>query len=97
MGVNIGFEQDGTGKNFDRPVLVIKGFNKNTFFAVALTGKKREGKFYYYLGKIDGRDSSAILSQVRVIDSKRLISKVGVVNQTTFDKVRVALQKVLLG
>lgn len=97
LGVNIGFEQDGTGKNFDRPVLIIKGFNKNTFFAVALTGKKRDGKFYYYLGNIDGRDASAILSQVRVVDSKRLISKVGVVDRKTFDKVRAALQKVLLG
>ena len=31
LGVNVGFEQDGTGQKFDRPVLVIKGFNKNTF------------------------------------------------------------------
>ena len=40
MGVNIGFEQDGTGSNFDRPVLILKGFNKESFFGVALTGKK---------------------------------------------------------
>jgi len=32
LGVNVGFEQDGTGKNFDRPVLVLKGFNRETFF-----------------------------------------------------------------
>jgi mRNA interferase MazF len=31
IGVNVGFEQDGTGDNFDRPVLVIKGFNKILF------------------------------------------------------------------
>jgi len=36
IGTNIGFEQDGTGKNFDRPILVIRGFNENLFFGVAL-------------------------------------------------------------
>jgi len=51
LGVNVGFEQDGTGSNFDRPIVVVKGFNANTFFAVALTGRKREGKYYQYLGE----------------------------------------------
>ena len=32
LGVNIGFEQDGTGKNFDRPVIVVRGFNKKYIF-----------------------------------------------------------------
>lgn len=32
IGVNVGFEQDGTGQHFDRPVVVIRGFNKNLFF-----------------------------------------------------------------
>ena len=61
LGVNVGFEQDGTGKNFDRLVAVIKGFNKETFFGVALTGKKKKGKYYFSVGKVDGREASAIL------------------------------------
>ncbi|MEK7622212.1 MAG: hypothetical protein AAB415_03465 [Patescibacteria group bacterium] len=31
LGINIGSEQDGTDKNFDRPIVVIRGFNKNIF------------------------------------------------------------------
>ena len=56
--------------------MIIRGFSKNIFLGLALTGKKREGKFYFYLGKIEGRDSSAILSQLRLIDSKRLVRKI---------------------
>ncbi len=44
LGVNVGYEQNGTGRNFDRPVLVVRGFNENVFLAVALTGKKKKGR-----------------------------------------------------
>ena len=46
LGINVGFEIDGTGDNFDRPILVLKGFNKNTFLGLALTGRKKEGKYF---------------------------------------------------
>lgn len=95
LGSNVGFEQDGTGKNFDRPVAIIRGFSKNIFLGIALTGKKREGKFYFYLGKIEGRDSSAILSQLRLIDSKRLIRKIGMLGETKFNDLRESLKKVI--
>ena len=32
MGQNIGFEQNGKGDNFVRPVIVFKKFNKNIVF-----------------------------------------------------------------
>ena len=76
LGVNIGFEQDGTGSNFDRPVLILKGFNKESFFGVALTGRKRTEKYYYYLGKVEGREASVILSQARTLATNRLIRKI---------------------
>jgi len=96
LGINVGSEQDGTGINFDRPVLVVKGFNQNIFFGVALTGQKREGKYYFYIGKTDGRDSSAILSQVRLIDAKRLVRKMGTIDEATFLELKKALRKTLL-
>lgn len=95
MGFNIGKEQDGTGRNFDRPVVVIKGFNKDVFFGVSLTGKEKHGKFYFYLGKIGNKDSSAVLSQVRLFDTKRLIRKVGVLDYKTFENLKARLALVL--
>ncbi|MCX6713943.1 MAG: type II toxin-antitoxin system PemK/MazF family toxin [Candidatus Vogelbacteria bacterium] len=95
LGVNVGFEQDGTGKNFDRPILIIKGFNKNTFTSIALTGRIKKGKYYHYLGKIEDRDSTANLSQIKLIDSKRLIKKMGTLNEKTFKEVQNKLKKML--
>lgn len=95
MGINIGDEQDGTGKNFDRPVVVIKGFNKNIFFGVTLTGKEKHGKFYFYLGKIGNKDSSAVLSQVRLFDTKRLVRKIGVLDLEIFNDLKDKLVSVL--
>jgi mRNA interferase MazF len=95
LGVNVGFEQDGTGQKFDRPVLVIKGFNKNTFLCVGLTGKKKIGKYYFYLGKIEGRDSTAVLSQIRVIDTKRLIRKIETLEDKTFQELMKSVKKMI--
>ncbi len=36
VGTYIGNELDGTGKHHDRPVLVIRPFNAETFFGIAL-------------------------------------------------------------
>ncbi len=97
LGVNVGSEQDGTGQNFDRPVIVIKGFNKNILLAIALTGKKKKGKYYFPLGEIEGREASAVLSQIRLIDSKRLVRKSSTLNKPTFEELKKALSRVLLG
>ena len=97
LGVNVGSEQDGTGSKYDRPVLIIKGFNTDLCFGVALTGKKKTGKYYHYLGKVGDRDSSVVLSQARAIDTKRLIRKVGTIDTEVFKAVKESLRKILLG
>jgi mRNA-degrading endonuclease toxin of MazEF toxin-antitoxin module len=95
LGVNIGSEQDGTGSNYDRPFLVIKSFNSNTFWGVALTGHKRQGKYYFYLGKIVDQEASIILSQIRLLDTKRLIEKIAVIPEPVFEEIKKALQGAL--
>ena len=97
LGVNVGFEQDGTGRQFDRPVLVLRGFNKNTFFGVALTGRKKEGAYYHPIGILEGREATANLSQVRLMDTKRLIRKMGTLDDATFTKLARKLKVVLFG
>lgn len=97
LGVNIGFEQDGTGENFDRPVLVVKKFNQESCFAVALTGRKREGKFHQYLGMVGEQEASAVLSQVRLIDAKRFIRKIGTLDEKMSLLLKRRMRKVLFG
>jgi hypothetical protein len=47
IGENVGFEQDGRGEEFLRPVAVIKKFNKQIFWGVPLTHTDKKGKYYY--------------------------------------------------
>lgn len=95
VGANVGFEQDGTGKHFDRPVVVIRGFNQNIFFGVALTQRKKLGKYYFHLGLIEEKDAYAVLSQVRLIDTKRLVKKITTLEKSLFEQLKSALKKTL--
>ena len=95
LGVNIGYEQDGTGTNFDRPIVILRGFNSRTFLAVALTGRKKDGVFYFHLGRIADREATAVLSQVRILDTKRLIKKIGTLDIFIFNNLKQACRDAL--
>lgn|SRR3989344_6932188 len=72
LGMNVGFEQDGKNERFERPVLVFRKFNKGMFWGIPITSKYKEGKFYFSFN-IKNEIMVAILSQMRVLSSKRLI------------------------
>jgi mRNA-degrading endonuclease toxin of MazEF toxin-antitoxin module len=94
LGLNIGFEQDGRGNLYDRPVLVLKKFNLEIFLGIPLTTSEKTGKYYFDLG-IHGRKSSvAILSQLRLFDAKRLSNKISVLNKDKFIKIKKAIKEV---
>jgi mRNA interferase MazF len=95
VGVNVGNEIDGTGKLYDRPVLVLRAFNTETFFGICLIGHRRTGKYYFSLGKVGDRDATANLSQIRLFDSKRLIRKIITVNEKTFQELAKELTTLL--
>ena len=76
VGENVGFEQNGKGEEFLRPVIVYKKFSKNVFLGIPLTKTTKEGKFYRSF-EFKGERSNAILSQIRLFDSKRLKYKIG--------------------
>lgn len=79
IGVNVGFEQDGKGQYFARPVIVFKKFNNEVFWGIPLSTKIKKGKFYIPVEIGDGVPRVAIVSQLRLIDSKRLYQKLGVI------------------
>jgi S-adenosylmethionine hydrolase len=76
IGENIGFEQNGEGVEFLRPVIVYKKFSRNVFLGIPLTRTDKVAKFYTSF-EFQGKRSTAILSQVRLFDAKRLWYKVG--------------------
>ena len=69
LGENIGDEENGKGNIFLRPVVVLKKFNSRVFWGVPLTRTTKHGLFYF---PIENIGSVAILSQIRLLDAKRL-------------------------
>jgi mRNA interferase MazF len=95
MGVNIGFEQDGKGENFVRPVVVLQSFGKYTALIVPITTSIKENRYHVYLGKPLGLKASAIITQLRLVDTKRLIEKAGKLEEGVFDNVKRAIKDLL--
>ena len=91
IGFNVGFEQDGRGEKFARPVLVFKKFNKEVFWAIPLSTKIKTGKFYSTVDLGDGTTRVAIISQLRLIDAKRLIGKIGVIHENNYAEIQKAV------
>ena len=96
LGVNIGFEINGKDEQFMRPVIVLKKYNKFSFLALPLTTAKKENKYSMFVGNIDGKDAYTNFSQLRNIDSKRLINKVAHIEEDLLKKIREKANQVNL-
>lgn len=95
LGINIGFEQDGTGKNRERPVLILKGLSKNTCLVVPLTKSLKQHNMRIFVGKVNEKKSSVIISQIRIVDTKRLINKIGKIKESKFEEIRKAVKDLI--
>ncbi len=87
FGRNIGFEQNGTGDNFSRPVLIVKKFNNQMFWVVPLTTRQKNLDFYYNFIDPSKRPVSAIMAQMRLISIKRCKRMLYRLNQNDFESI----------
>ena len=83
-GLNIGIEANGKGIEFARPVLIIKKHHKNSCLVVHLTTRNKNNKAYYEIDTELHPGVFANLSQIKTIDSKRLISKMFFLSKENF-------------
>jgi mRNA interferase MazF len=95
IGVNVGYEQDGSGEEYRRPVLILKGFSKETCLVVPLTTSTHSHPLRVTVGTIHGKEATALLSQIRVVDTKRLVRKIGYLNKGIFEDIRKAARGML--
>ena len=87
LGANVGFEQDGKNNNYERPILILKKFNEHILWAIPLTSKIKENK-YYFITEHKGQKSCLILSQLRLISSKRLLRRIRRLPKKEFTEVK---------
>ena len=94
LGENIGFEQDGSGFDFMRPVTILKKFNNEIAWCIPLTTKEKRG-VHYFSFTFNTTASTAILSQLKLVDVKRLQYKVGDINKSNFEDMKKKIRQFL--
>jgi mRNA interferase MazF len=77
LGASVGYEIDGKSRDFSRPVIILRKYNQYSFLALPLTTNAKPNKWRVPIGTVADRDAFAVLSQLRNIDSRRLIEKKG--------------------
>ena len=96
VGKNIGYEQNGSGDNFSRPMLVIKKFNNHMFWCVPLSTKQKVLDFYFNFTDIHEQNVSVILAQMKLVSIRRLRRKLYEIPPETFLQIKEKLQSFLV-
>lgn len=92
FGINIGTEQDGKGELFLRPVLILKGFNRDACLVAPLTTSTKENIYRIDAGVVDEEKAKVNISQMKVVDTKRLVEKVGFLEKEVFEKIKKSIK-----
>lgn len=92
LGKNIGSEQDGKGDYYERPLIIIKAFSRSVCLVLPLTTSSKSNPYYVNAGIVDGKQAYVIVSQIRLIDIKRLTDKIDVIENDIFDTIRKAVR-----
>jgi mRNA-degrading endonuclease toxin of MazEF toxin-antitoxin module len=72
--------------------LIIKGFSRHVCLVVPLTTSKKENPYHFDVGVIGDKEAFAILSQIRLIDTKRLHAPLAVLNKDKFKEIKKAIR-----
>lgn len=92
IGKNIGWEQDGKGSNFSRPVLILKKFNNQMSWIIPLSSKQKNIDFYSNFTDPYNRNVSAILAQLKLISVKRLERRIYIFPQKHLKEIKDKLK-----
>ena len=88
LGVNVGTEQDGKGEWYVRPCVIVAGFSADACLVVPLTTSPRKHPLRVFAGTINGSEARANISQLRVVDSRRLQNKIGFLEKERFAEIK---------
>lgn len=78
-----------------RPVVALKKFNNEIFWAIPLTKRPKKGPYYFAFMFGKKKKSVAILSQFRLVDAKRLKYKIGVIKMADFETLKIKIRQLL--
>jgi mRNA interferase MazF len=91
MGQNVGYEQNGKGINFVRPIVVLKKITKDMFIGIPLSTQIKSGSWFYsfeFTMKDKISTNIAIIPQLKMYSSQRLLNKIGVINISNYTELK---------
>jgi hypothetical protein len=99
IGENIGTEVSGKSEKYTRPVVIYKKLSKYTFLGIPTTtqlfdqkGKPRIGTWYQEI-EINNIKMLAVLSQIRVLDYRRLDNLIAEIDGKDYGPIKQAFNK----
>lgn len=87
LGENVGSEMNGKSSDFSRPVIIVKKFTHTFYLVIPTTTKMHEGSWYAPFD-LAGVKMNACMHQARVIDYRRIHSKIGQIDSTEFNRIK---------
>lgn len=92
LGLNVGCEQDGNEKKFLRPVIIVRDFGSSSCLIIPLTKSSKKHPLRIPIGEVENNKAVAVLSQMKVIDTKRLLEKINILDKDRFLILRKAIR-----
>ncbi len=87
IGENIGEEICGKNNNFERPVLILKKYSKESAFVLPLASKIKSGSNFFNINSKD-KERCILLHQGRFVSRKRLLRRMETVSENKFDLIK---------
>jgi mRNA interferase MazF len=95
VGENVGSEMNGKSDRFTRPALILKKLAHGFYLVAPTTTQPHTGSWYVQV-HLAGVDEYVCLNQIRVVDYRRLYSKLGQIDTDNFDQVRATFHELYL-
>lgn len=94
LGVNLGSEIDGKGKEFLRPVLILEKTSPDLYFVIPMSTKIRD-ILGYRVFDLKDKKVSICLHQAKTISEKRIFSRIEKVNENKLLEIKEQFKKYL--
>lgn len=92
IGLNVGSEVFGKGKEYTRPVLIVNAEGSESFIGIPLTSNIKNKKYACILETKDKILHTALVYQVRSFDKRRLKKKIYDLDDIEYSKVQKYFQ-----
>lgn len=95
VGLNIGFEQNGSEDNFSHPMLIVKKFNNHMFWVIPLSTKQMPFDFYFNYTDPHNQKVLVIIAQMKLVSVKRLKQDIYVIAPMLLEQIKQKIKAFL--